>query len=130
MKMTKFKVMLPIALSGLIMANATFAETLDTTKMIEACEMIAKALFDTSDNSDIECLYDVARPASFLKTAAKEIRQGNYPLAVIYMLSAEKNIRFLQLHPEKCPSLASLVKPYIKPVMALKKELEDAVDID
>lgn len=126
----KIKSIFSIALLSLAGFSNAYAEHLDAGKAYETCMKLSQEIFDkVLDSPEMdECSRKVLYSGSFVRTAAKNIQEANYPLAVIHLLDSERSMRFVAMQTNKCPDSSSFIKPYIPMVMALEKELADEAE--
>lgn len=125
------KIFVPVVC--MVAMNASLAaRPIDTSGMTQECNQVSREIFDLVQNMNFAgedtCNNRFNRAGAFVKTAAIWAEKENYQLGVLYFLTAEKHLRFIQKDKAICPQLASLSKPYIARVMALKNNLAQQVD--
>ncbi len=123
MSIRKYKLVIPMTLSALIVSQAVLANNTTLPMHVkDECEVLAQDLL-RDQNYDSNCAFYINSAGRCLKNAATMIDKEAYPEAILGMLRAEERLRTAELEKEKCANFSTIAGSYINEVVARKEEL-------
>ncbi len=118
---------LPIAITGLLAANTSFAVSFDSERVAMECGVIANHLdylLKNHHGHEKHCIYLVMESSWAMNAAAASIKSGNYPEGADKLMYSERRLLSASYH---CHSFSPMLPPLLMDVSRLKTEVENAV---
>jgi len=117
---------LPIALTGLLLSQTSFAGSPDASTIARECRDVAQHLewIVGSQHRD-PCAGDVVVAAAYINAAELKIRHERYDEALIAMHYGDVELREVAYTRAYCANFSPLVKPALAKTIRIISELEE-----
>ena len=121
----------PIFLVGLLVSQASVADSLDDYHLSRECARTAQGLNEliAYQTSNDPCAGDVGIAAAYIESAGLLVGRGKYTQGLFAIMSGENELKAITSQRPYCASFASLVKPYLAQVIVLEGQIESARNI-
>lgn len=114
----------PILLTGLLLAPASYSSSLDKNELAIKCESVAKKLEQMVENNPLKsCSVDVTYSGWVVEAAADLIRHERFQYALQNLKAANGRLNKVYLSSQECAYFSPMVKSSLDDVIKLQSEL-------
>lgn len=123
--MRKMMRVLPLAITSLLMSQATFAENLDKFGVAKRCYDVAQHLdYLAQNNLDNACSKYALVAAADIKATGRSALNEQYNDALLSSHSADNYLKIIAHAQSSCGQLSSLILQDLVQVIGIERELE------
>ena len=118
----------PLLLVGLLVSQASAADSWDDYHLSRECERTADGLKELIANrtSIDPCSGDVGIAAAYIESAGLLVGRGKYTQGLFAIQSGESELKAITSQRPYCETFAPFVKPYLAKVIVLEGKIEGA----
>lgn len=116
---------LPVVLTGLVAAKASFAEYPNHLSIARECQEVSSRLKQLAENNrQNACAGDISVAAAYLDATAIKVRHARFNEAVVSLHYGTSELKEIAYSRPYCVHFSSLVKPYIARSIQIGAEID------